>query len=213
MIGRQFGYLTVLQRQPSPRTGSYWLCRCTCGLTTVVRGCHLTSGNTRSCGHLRRAVNPNYKHGHARKHHLSPTYRSWRSAIVNCHTPSNHNFQYAGALGIRVCPRWRDSFSCFLEDMGERPPGLCLQRIDRTRDYEPGNCRWATLSEIHSHSRRAVRLKYASREMCISGWCAFLGVNDHAIHTLSRKESISRLDALKRICATTRPDLVNQACP
>lgn len=83
-------------------------------------------------------------HGHRPARGASPTYSSWLSVKSRCRDPDNKNY---GGRGIRVCNRWWRSFEMFLEDMGERPEGCTVDRIDGDGDYEPGNCRWATTKE------------------------------------------------------------------
>ena len=86
-------------------------------------------------------------HGHSKKEdgrqRRSPTYRSWESMRDRCTRPGCHTYKMYGGRGITVCERW-NVFLNFLEDMGERPKGTTLDRIDGTKGYEPGNCRWAT---------------------------------------------------------------------
>lgn len=85
----------------------------------------------------------------------SPTYGSWRDMKRRCRNPGRPDFKYYGARGVQVCPRWlgRDGFRHFLEDMGERPEGTSLDRIDVMGHYEPSNCRWST-PLIQTQNRR-----------------------------------------------------------
>lgn len=100
------------------------------------------------------AVGPSLLHGHARKRKKSPTYHSWASMVKRCTNPNATRWGHYGGRGITVCARWR-TFANFLVDMGEKPPGLSIDRIDNGRGYEPGNCRWATHREQCRNKRNS----------------------------------------------------------
>ncbi len=92
------------------------------------------------------------KHGHNRNNMISPTYRSWSTMRDRCNLKTVNRYEQYGGRGIGVCVRWR-KFENFLADMGVRPEGETLDRIDSDQDYSPGNCRWAD-SYLQNRNRR-----------------------------------------------------------
>ena len=131
----------------------YWECLCECGNKTIVSASYLRNGKIKSCGCLRKEGN-NTKHQHtSRSHTPSPTYSSWIKAKQRCNNPNVPNWVDYGGRGIKVCDRWLDSFENFLADMGERPDGTTIDRINNDGNYEPGNCKWSTPKE-QSNNRR-----------------------------------------------------------
>lgn len=96
----------------------------------------------------------NLRHGHTSASGNSRTYNTWQRMKGRCRYPHhNRNFKNYGGRGIKVCERWQ-KFENFLADMGERPPGRTLDRINVDGNYEPGNCRWATPTDQAANSRR-----------------------------------------------------------
>src|SRR5258708_820255 len=77
----------------------------------------------------------------------SREYRTWERIKRCCYEPSYHHYKYYGGRGIKVCKRWLDSFQAFLEDMGPKPAGLSIGRMDNDGNYEPSNCRWETAKQ------------------------------------------------------------------
>lgn len=84
----------------------------------------------------------------------TPLHRTWVQMVQRCTNPRQRSYQWYGARGVRVCERWRKSYVAFRDDMGPRPKGMSLDRIDPTGDYTPQNCRWATPTEQAANTRQ-----------------------------------------------------------
>lgn len=146
LSGKVFDRLTVLRKEGRDSHGrALWKCKCTCGTDLIVISANLRSGNTGSCGCIRSrfAIPKESKSAETRK---SPTYISWASMWSRCTNSNRNTWKYYGGRGITVCNQWK-RFDNFVDDMGERPAGKSLDRINTNGNYEPNNCRWATASE------------------------------------------------------------------
>lgn len=153
IAGQRFGRLTALRFTHSVNGVRMWLCRCDCGIEAPV-DCHaLRTGNTKSCGCLRRDVASaaNRTHGLSG----SSTFFRWQAMKNRCLNPRDKDWKHYGGRGITVCERWL-SFEPFLADMGEAPPGMTIDRRDNDKGYEPGNCRWATMT-VQANNRRRLK--------------------------------------------------------
>lgn len=115
----------------------------------------MRSSNGRFTSEMLRGNKNGYKHGL----YSHPLYCTWSTMKARCYNIKSAKYPLYGEKGIRVCERWRGSFALFLEDMGERPEGCTLDRIDNLKDYSPENCRWATYSDQNRNRRPYKRTK------------------------------------------------------
>lgn len=161
--------MIVLERKPDKRrvtrsqaVSEGWyvpndsgLCECGCGERTPLarqtnRGIGWLSGEPKRFIHGHNARTVNVTHGYSK----TPLYAVWKTMRARCSNPNNKSWENYGGRGIKVCDRWQSSYENFLADVGERPPGLTLDRIDPDGDYEPGNVRWATWHVQRINRRR-----------------------------------------------------------
>jgi hypothetical protein len=110
-------------------------------------------------------------------------YNTWSSMLQRCHNPTHDRYEDYGGRGIIVCKRWRESFAAFVEDMGARPSGRTLDRIDNNGIYEPVNCRWATPKQQNENARRSKQLwvEFRGEERPLREWCELLRVEERGL--------------------------------
>lgn len=187
LTGARFGQTTVLgfagyvygrvipKKRAKPRNIATWRCRCDCGTEHIARGTNLKTGNTLSCGCLHSGGRAIERHGH----HDSPSYSTWEHMLQRSDgkMKGRHAHIYAH---VTVCDRWR-SFAAFLEDMGERPAGTSLDRIDPDKGYEPSNCRWATPKQQARNLRTTRRIEIGTESVALADLAEFLRVRPEAL--------------------------------
>lgn len=118
------------------------------------------------------------KHGHAKLR--SPTYRVWSQIKRRCLVPTNKDYRYYGARGISVCERWW-KFENFLADMGERPANRSIDRINNNGNYEPGNCRWATVVEQQRNRGNIIMLTFKGETKPLTAWAEQIGLKEKTL--------------------------------
>ena len=182
LVGARYGRLVVLSSLPAKGGHYSWLCRCDCGVEKPIRAEHLLNGKSQSCGCRQREDVAQWArtHGHCvgrnEGKQVSPEYTTYYSMIWRCYDKKQKYYKNYGGRGIKVCARWRKSFENFFEDMGPRPPGTTLNRIDNDGDYTPKNCNWATREEQMRNSRSVRFIEYAGERRNVSAWAEKLGI-------------------------------------
>jgi len=178
-IGKKYGRLTVMSYAGRNKGGSNWNCKCDCGSEVVVRGGNLASKITKSCGCYHREVTKRRN----RTHGLATTkiYMIWAGIHTRCTNHNEKSYERYGGRGIKVCDRWL-KFENFLADMGERPDGMSLDRINNNGDYEPNNCRWATRKEQCRNRRNNRLVEYRGETKLLVEWCELLGLKYKLIY-------------------------------
>jgi hypothetical protein len=177
MIGKRFGRWLILSYECKAKNRDRrWLCRCDCGTEAVRFESTLKYGTSRSCGCLKDEVA--YIDGRSQ----CREGKVWRHMLERCCDPTDKRYARYGGRGIKICDRWRKSFLAFYEDMGSRPPGMTLDRIDNDGDYEPGNCRWATLTEQARNRRTNHLVEYQGQTKTIAEWAEIYNIKASIIY-------------------------------
>ncbi len=215
LVGHTYGRLTVLSQAANKQNMRMYLCRCVCGKDTTVAMGNLRNGHTKSCGCLctdtTREIGrvSNRRHGDAVVGAVTAEYRVWAGMMSRCNNLSHNAYHNYGGRGIRVCERWR-TYENFLADMGRKPsPELSLDRIDNDGNYEPSNCRWATIKEQIANQRH--NAGRPARVIVVDGvpgelqsWLTLCGLPEGTFYSRVRAGT-SPEDVIRSALGTTTP--------
>lgn len=175
ITGQRFGRLTVIERDFSRgNQKSFWFCQCDCSQVSSIALCQLRSGKTKSCGCLRndKLVSRCKKHGMSQK---IPEYTIWKAMRGRCNNKNDGSYKDYGGRGIAVCERW-NNFSYFFEDMGPRPKGYTIERLDNDGPYSPDNCKWASNVEQSNNKRSNSIILFNGKSQSVADWCRELSL-------------------------------------
>jgi|ERR1035437_3543912 hypothetical protein len=191
--GFRYGKLTVVREvgsyiSPKGKKMRKILCLCDCGVEKDFLLDNLKKvGHTTSCGCVRtKRITGFIKNGgHYKKHNMcgTPEYKTWNNMKDRCQNIKSFNYKRYGAKGITVCDEW-NNFENFYKDMGPRSEGTSLDRIDSKGNYEPGNCRWATVFEQNNNLSSNRILEYKDKKQSTAMWARDLNLN---VNTLRQR--------------------------
>lgn len=171
LTNKRFGRLTALYSIPKTKNTLNWFCRCECNNECIVYSYHLQNGDTTSCGcfskeNLRKKATI---HGHTQGGKHSSVYNTWLCMRERVFNKNHEHYHYYGGQGITICDKWL-TFEGFYEDMGDRPKGHTIDRIDNDKSYYKENCRWAN-SKTQGNNKKDVRMfTYKNKTQNMSDW-------------------------------------------
>lgn len=132
-------------------------------------------------------ANRKWRHGERLKSGATSEYSTWSSMLSRCNNKNHRAYASYGGRGITVCEDWAQSYPSFLRDMGRKPsPSHSLERIDNSRGYEPGNCRWATMREQSNNRRSSQFLSAFGRSQTKAMWAREFGLSPEMLHNRLR---------------------------
>jgi hypothetical protein len=168
ITGNKYHRLTVVGFAERRGSAYYWRCVCDCGTARIVGRSALVSGITKSCGCFNKERVAATQTTHGKSH--TPEYNSWLAMNMRCKSPKAKGYEHYGGRGVIVCDRWASSFENFYEDMGPRPDGTTLDRIDPEGNYEPLNCRWLNHATNCAIKRKTMFVTFRGETKTIADW-------------------------------------------
>lgn len=191
--GQTFGRLKVLYQAPGKLYGKHrepkrrWVCQCECGNIITTTTENLRGGDTRSCGCLKMEMDKAKYTTHGKS--KTRLYRIWKKMRARCQRSSCSDYAYYGGRGISVCDEWNNSFLSFEAWAYENgyDDKLTIDRIDVDRNYEPSNCRWATMKEQSNNRRNSRQYTYQNETHSIAEWANIVGIPYQTLYMRLRK--------------------------
>lgn len=180
LTGRKYGRWLVLKRAPNRGRMVCWECVCECGVVKEIARISLTSHASKSCGCWNLEMISAVDHGMTG----TPEYNCWNGIKDRCFREGNGHWKQYGGRGITVCQRWLDNFENFYADMGPRPEGYSIERIDVNGNYEPSNCKWIPAEDQPRNKTTSRRIVALGREQILADWARELGMDVSRLHYL-----------------------------
>ena len=193
LIGVKTGDVTVVDFFGRGTGGEpRWLCLCSCGKKWDVSASSIRRGRLRSCGcrklEFMSAASKKHGQSYGKNENGGPAteYKIWQGIKSRCFNPKCTQYKNYGARGITMCESWRTSFEQFLKDVGKRPSGTCIDRINNNGNYEPGNVRWVTQRQQMNNTRLSVRVEFDGVSKTLAEWAREKGLDYRTFYSRLR---------------------------
>ena len=175
VIGQTFSELTILSLEGRDHASKMLVrCRCSCGAVHTLRFNSLQAGKAVSCGHISREFTSARSTIHGLSRH--PDFQVWVDMNKRCHGSNPKFTKNYKDRGIEVCEQWRHNPAQFFNDMGPRPKGMSLERVDNSKGYNPENCVWASMKVQQNNKRTNVFLEFQGKRMTVTQWAEELEI-------------------------------------
>ncbi len=194
ITGRTFGRLTALRSIQATARGYIWKFRCSCGRTLYRHKAWVLSGNTLSCGCLRKDAIT--KHGYQKgvmnnrklRNLSTKVYTAYHAMRQRCLNPRSSGYKNYGGRGIKICSRWLNSFVNFAEDVGFPPSYMhTIGRIDNEGGYKPSNVGWFTRKEQMENTRRSNLITIGTKTLCLTAWAKKSGLKISCLRSRQKR--------------------------
>lgn len=207
LTGKKFGRLTVIGVADDGKRKTSYICQCECGNVKKVRADGLTSGNTKSCGCLKRESDKrNVQKVPAQQKYLKTgfkvggtrLYQIWQGMKARCYNKTNASYEKYGGRGIKLCEEWKQDYIAFHNWAMENgySDKLTIDRINVNGDYEPNNCRWATNEQQSNNRRSNVNIRIGNATKTLKEWCDIFEVDYKTISARYHRNGFESIDRL-----------------
>lgn len=201
LVGKHFNRLVVIgldTNRTEEKRKAYWLCKCDCGNTKSVRGDSLIDGSIKSCGCLKREQDKINLIACTHGLRYTRQFNIWCHMKARCYNTSSPKYRVYGGRGIKICDDWKNDFLNFYNwsIANGYSDELSIERINVNGNYEPSNCRWATLVEQAQNKQNTLYLTIDGTTMRLKEWCEIYNINYKKAHSRLKKYGEDAIDKI-----------------